>query len=85
MFSAKVGPSPEDDIIYNAICKKRGELINTGTNCGELVFISLIKLALIPESSSNERILHHLKYVANITQLQNNFYHKPVEITISPF
>lgn len=85
MVYAKNNMYYNEDILYNAICKKRGELINTGTNCGELVFISLIKLALIPESSSNERILHHLKYVANITQLQNNFYNKPVEITISPF
>jgi hypothetical protein len=85
MTYAKANMYYNEDIIYNAICKKRGAPLNNGTNCGELVFISLIKLSLIPESSCNERILHHLKYVANITQLQNNFYNKPVEITISPF
>ena len=74
-----------EDVVYNAIQKKKGDKFNNGTNCGEIVFMSLIKLALLPESVANEKIAHHLLYVAQLEKLQNNFYNKPVEITICPF
>ena len=85
MIYAKNNMYYNESIFYNAICKKTGGYINNGTNCGEIVFISLIKLALLPENILDECILHHLRYVSNIEQLQNNFYNKPIEITISPF
>ena len=74
-----------EDVVYNAIQKKKGDKFNNGTNCGEIVTMSLIKLALLPESVANEKIAYHLLYVAQIEKLQNNFYNKPVEITICPF
>lgn len=74
-----------EDIFYNAIKKKKGCKFNNSTNCGELVLLSLIKLALLPESILYDKIAHHLLYTASLEQLQNNYYHKPVEITYTPF
>jgi hypothetical protein len=85
MNYAKNNMHYNDDVVYNAIQKKKGEKFNIGTNCGELVVLSLIKLALLPESTSDENIAHHLLYVAHLEQLQNNCYNTPVEITINPF
>jgi len=74
-----------ENIFMSGIQKKMGAAFTNGTNCGELVFMSLIKLGLLPESMFTEKILHHLFYTANLTNVENNFYHDPVEITISPF
>lgn len=74
-----------DDVIYNGIKKKKGEKLNHATNCGEIALLSLIKLGLLPESVLDEKIAHHLLYVANLTTLQNNHYLKPIEITFNPF
>jgi hypothetical protein len=74
-----------EKVIQNGIKKKSGEKLNNATNCGELTTISLIKLGLLPENLLNEKIGHHLMYVSNLKKVQNNFYHDPVEISISPF
>ena len=47
--------------------------------------LSLIKLGLLPENVLDEKIAHHLLYVANLTTVQNNHYLKPIEITFNPF
>lgn len=73
------------NIFYNSIKKKKGEKINNATNCGELVALSLIKLGLLPEKILGEKISHHLLYVANLTELQNNYYFTPIELTFNPF
>jgi hypothetical protein len=74
-----------DDVVYNAIKKKKGDKLNNATNCGEIVLLSLIKLALLSESHINKKIAHSLLYTAHLEKLQNNYYHKPVEITLSQF
>lgn len=74
-----------DKIFLSGIRKKLGCNINNDTNCGELIFLSLIKLGLIDISMYNKRLLHHLLYIVNITKLNDNFYYKPVEIIFNPF
>ena len=74
-----------DDVFHNAIKKKLGDRINKYTNCGEMTLLSLIKLGLVPGNILDENMAHHLHYVTNIKQLQNNYYHDPIEITFNPF
>lgn len=82
---AKYNMYYNDDVIYNGIKKKKGEKLNNATNCGEIVVLSLIKLALLPEKVLGEKIAHHLLYAVNLTELQNNYYLQPIEITFNPF
>jgi len=72
-------------VFRNSVKKSMGEPINCSINCGELVFISLIKLGLIPETEFKKRIYHHLLYTAHIEKLQNNKYNKPIEVIINRF
>jgi len=85
MKYAKENMHYNDSVIYNGIKKKIGDPLNHGTNCGELVTLSLIKLGLIPADTLNQKIGHHLLYNVKLTELQNNYYHEPVEITFNPF
>lgn len=56
------------------------------TNCGEIVFLSLIKLGLLPETSYDKRpSFHHVADMSNLKILQNNAYNQPVEIIDHPF
>ena len=74
-----------DNVIINGIKKKFGERLNNGTNCGEIVFLSLIKLGLIDPNEYNHNIAHHLLYMVHIKKLINNKYHNPIEILFNPF
>ena len=85
MIYAKQNMFYEENIFHSAIQKKLGRAFTHGTNCGELVFLSLIKLALLPENMINSSISHHLLYVARLEKLQDNYFHKPIEITFDPF
>ena len=62
-----------------------GEKIHNKTNCGELVFLSLIKLGLLPFSEYSRRVFHHLRWMCSITELQDNYYEEPVKIIYDPF
>jgi len=56
------------------------------TNCGELVFLSLIKLNLLPEYSYEQRpSFHHVSDMVKIKHLLNNKYNDPIEIVDHPF
>lgn len=57
-----------------------------GTNCGDIVFLSLIKLGLVPISEYDTPRMHHLKYVVNLDLLQNGYrYLDLVEVIDHPF
>lgn len=57
-----------------------------GTNCGDIVFLSLIKLGLLPIKEYETPRLNHLKYVANLEKLQNGYrYLDLIEIIDHPF
>lgn len=77
--------SYNDEVITNGLNKKTGEPLNNSTNCGEIVFLSLIKLGLLPVKDLEKNIAHHLLYAAKLTELQNNCYHEPVELTFNRF
>jgi hypothetical protein len=64
----------ETRIINNSIYNYMFNVpINLGVNCGELVFLSLIRLGLLPIEMYKQAIkLHYLKYVSYLTKLENN-------------
>lgn len=57
-----------------------------GTNCGEMVFLSLIKLGLLPIDAYEKNMFHHLRYVTGLTNLTDNYRYLPlIEIVEHPF
>ena len=74
-----------NNIIYNSFKKKNGEVLNTSTNCGELVTLSLIKLGLIPIDILHKKIAHHLLYNVKLTNVIKNHYLNPIEVIFNPF
>jgi hypothetical protein len=74
-----------DDVLYTGMQRLLGLNYNNGSNCGELVYLSLIKLGLLPSDAVNNNICHNLLYTVYIEKLINNYYHLPIEITINPF
>ena len=74
-----------DNVFQSCFKKMSGDELNVSTNCGELVTLSLIKLGLIPINTLKKKIAHHLLYMVNIIELQDNNYLKPIEITFNPF
>lgn len=79
--------SYEYNVIWSGIKKGIGlEKCNYKTNCGELAFLSLIKLGILDISRYNDKILHHLYRVSNLNDCDNNYaYLQPLKIKISPF
>jgi hypothetical protein len=79
--------SYEYGVIWNGIKKGMGfENCSNKTNCGELAFLSLIKLGILDISRYNDKILHHLYWVCNLNDCDNNYaYLQPLKIRISPF
>lgn len=56
------------------------------TNCGDIVFLSLIKLGLLPTSEYDTPRLHHLKYVVSLEELASGYrYLDLIEIIDHPF
>ncbi len=57
-----------------------GEALTHKTNCGELVFLSLIKLGLLPLAEFYNNRRHHLIYVSSLQNCVNNKYLEPVYV-----
>lgn len=76
--------SYETRVVSNGIKKGVGEKIGLRVNCGELVFLSLIKLGMIPIENYEKKSFHHLNWMCTITDLTDNRYLDPVKITYSP-
>jgi hypothetical protein len=55
------------------------------TNCGEIVFLSLIKLGLLDVKEYDDKRFHYLRYVCHITELKNNKYVDLVMLVDHPF
>jgi hypothetical protein len=85
MTYAKSNMYYNESVISNAIGKKMGNRFTNATNCGEIALLSLVKLAILPQTILQKNIAHHLLYVAQLKQTQNNYYNKPIEITFNPF
>ena len=60
-------------MLFNSVC-------NNKTNCGELVFLSLIKMGLIDYNLYNKKIYHYLKWSCNITKLKEYKFNPIIEI-----
>lgn len=57
-----------------------------GTNCGDIVFLSLIKLGLISIDEYDIPRIHHLKYVVGIESLLDGYsYLDLIEVIDHPF
>ena len=77
----------EYNVIRSVFKKLLGmERCHNGTNCAEIVFISLIRLGLIPASEFDNNIMNHLQYVADIQKLENGYeYSDLIELIDHPF
>ena len=76
--------SYETRVLSNGIKKGIGEKIGLRVNCGELVFLSLIKLGLLPIENYEKKSFHHLNWMCTITDLTGNEYLAPVKLLYSP-
>jgi hypothetical protein len=75
-----------ESVIVNGINKLLlNETLRNGTNCGELVYLSLIKLGVIPRDELFNNRKHHLAWLAGIKHLANNGYKKPVYVLANYF
>ncbi len=73
-------------VIINGINKLLlNECLCNGTNCGELAYLSLIKLGIIPREELHNNRRHHLAWLAGIENLSNNAYRKPVYVLANYF
>ena len=55
------------------------------TNCGEITFLSLIKLGLLDITEYEKSCFHYLRYMCNITELKNNKYVDFIQLIDHPF
>ncbi len=75
-----------ESVIINAINKLLyNERLYNGTNCGELVYSSLIKLGVIPFEYFYKNRKHHLSWLSTIKELPNNKYKNPVYVLANYF
>ena len=59
-----------------------GEKCNNKTNCGELIFLALIQMGLLNNRLWDQKVVHYLKWMCDITKLNNFYNYKPIiEIT----
>lgn len=77
----------DNNVIWNGIKKRLlFETLHEGTNCGELVLLSLIKLGILDPSKYSWKSCHHLYWMAHIEVCDNGYYYFPIsKIKISPF
>ena len=77
----------EYNVIQDAIKKGLGiERCANATNCGQLIFLSLIKLGLLPYEYYDFSMFSHLKWLTNLTNLQDGYEFLPlIEIVEHPF
>ena len=75
------------NVITNGIKKGLSlERCNLGTNCGEIAFLSLIKLGILSSEQYNTRVFHHLHWISNLEAASNDYcYLSLKKIRISPF
>ena len=79
----------EYNITRSCVRKLLGDTCSDNTNCGELVFLSLINMDLLSEkhwkSPITPRNLHHLRWMCNIQKLNNEYkYNDIIEIIKTP-
>jgi hypothetical protein len=75
------------NVVGSALKKRFGiERCSNNTNCGELVFLSLIKANLLPIEEYDKKIWIHLDYVTYLKELNNGYKYLDItEIIDHPF
>lgn len=74
--------------VFQSVVRKvcGNERYNDRTNCAELVLLSLIKMGLLPWEAYERRVLHVVRWMAGIKDLEYGYsYADPVEILDHPF
>lgn len=69
----------------NAIRKFFGQKINSRMNCGELAYVSLIKLGILPPEAHEKSVGHHLRKIVYMENTPSGKYATPFWIDVSPF
>lgn len=69
----------------NAIRKFFGEKVNATMNCGEMVYVSLIRLGILPLHAHGTPMGHHLRSVSYMKSTPAGNYADPVWVEVSPF
>lgn len=60
--------------------------IGINTNCGELAFLSLIRLGILDPKKYTHSTFHYLKWISNLEKADNGYcYIEPIEIVDDPF
>lgn len=74
-------------LLYGALRRMfKLDRCHKGTDCGQITFLSLIKLRLLHIDEYDNPRAHYLKYVCNVTELENDYKYLPiVEIIDHPF
>jgi hypothetical protein len=76
----------EYNVISDGIKKGLGlEKCTNKTNCGQIVFLALLKMQLLDIAEYNTMTFNHLKKMTNIKKLKNNEYLNLIEFIDHPF
>lgn len=77
----------DHNVVQNGIKKLlKLKYMDKNTDCGQIVFLSLISMGLIDFNEYFKPELHHLKRVTNISKLQSdNEYEEAVELIYMPY
>jgi hypothetical protein len=76
----------EYNVVSSGIKKGTIEKCSLNTNCGEIVFLSLIKLGMLSKSDYYNNTFHYLLKTAHIKDLLNGYYYnEPLYIKYHPF
>jgi hypothetical protein len=75
----------ENNVMGSAVSHFIGNSCGLGTNCGEITYLSLIKLGMIDPEDYYTPITHYLRYICGLTKVKNNYYLPLTEIIVSPF
>jgi hypothetical protein len=68
-----------EHVILNGISKYIfNDSLRVGTNCGEIVYLSLIKLGILSPQRFHENRKHHLRDMCNITQTDSGNNYLPI-------
>lgn len=76
----------DKSVIKSGFSSLFGKPCGKKTNCGQIMYLVLIAMGLLPMKYYRKNILHHLMFVANITDLSDGYeYEKPIKIVDHPF
>jgi hypothetical protein len=70
-YNPKVFSNSIGKIMFN-------DSLQLSTNCGEFVYLCLIKLGLLPITALESNQKHHLAWIANLNKVEKNEYRDPV-------